>query len=354
MKIILEPKIHEIIDTLHQNDATCYIVGGFLRDKIINRNSYDIDLEIHNISEQKLCKVLNEFGNLKTTNFGVYMIDNIPNVEFALPRTETKIGKSHTEFEITKYETLDLKTAALRRDFTMNSLMYNLKTSQLIDNFNGKNDINNKVIKHISNKFSEDPLRILRAIRFSAELNFKIDKSTLKLCNTLVNELQYLSKERITSELKKTLAAKHLKSSLQYLNIYTNYFKIENPNFEKLTNTTCQHTRLAIFFYTCKSTNILKYLTLSNYETKFIKLVLNGDPLEIEYRYDLYNSAIKKSHLIKFYKAVINIDIHSELNAFTKLKEKYNGYYFLNKGIDKHHIKTAQKTKILNKLKKLG
>ena len=163
MKINLDKNILKLIDLLHSYDAHCYITGGFVRDSIIGRNSIDIDIEVHNITEEKLEEVISkEYNYNKYSRFGIYQIKSLDNLELSLPRKEYKTGNKHTDFEVIIDPNLGLKEAGLRRDFSINAIYYDLKTNELIDNFNGLKDIENKIIRHISDSFKDDQLRVLK------------------------------------------------------------------------------------------------------------------------------------------------------------------------------------------------
>jgi len=188
------------------------IVGGFVRDYFLETTSKDIDIEVYNINSlDNLASNLQEFGTIHFVGkaFGVLKLSfDGYDFDISLPRTENKIAKGHKGFEVITDGFLSYEEAASRRDFTMNSIGYDFKKNKLLDPFNGINDISNKRIKHIQDKsFVEDPLRVLRAVQFSARFNFKLDANTLKLCTNMVKEkmLEELPKERIFEEYKKLL-----------------------------------------------------------------------------------------------------------------------------------------------------
>lgn len=182
-----------------------FYVGGCVRDKALGCQNKDIDIEVHGISEEELEKILSEFGNIKFfgSSFGVYSISGI-NADISLPRSERKIGNGHRDFEIVVDPFIDTKEAARRRDFTINAIMEDILTGEIIDPFNGSSDMCAGIIKHVDDKtFIEDPLRVLRAAQFSARFDFKIAPETIELCKTI--DLSALSSERIEIEMKKAL-----------------------------------------------------------------------------------------------------------------------------------------------------
>lgn len=197
--------VYQIASEVKKYGGITYYVGGCVRDHFLGIESKDIDIEVHGIDEDALIVILKELGKPLTygKSFGIYSLSG-HNIEIALPRKEKKIGEGHKDFEIVVDPYIGTKEAALRRDFTINSMMLDAITGELIDNYNGLEDLKNRVIRHIDTKtFIEDPLRVFRACQFAARFNFEIDKETIKLCSSM--NVNALSKERIEEELKKAL-----------------------------------------------------------------------------------------------------------------------------------------------------
>ena len=131
-----------------------------------------------------------------------------------LPRSEIKTGKSHKDFSVSYIN--DPKIASLMRDFTINAMMMNIFNGEILDFYGGKQDLANKILRHIdSEKFKEDPLRVLRGVQFSSRLDFSIADETLALMKSL--SLEHLSRDRINTELIKFFRAKHLEKGAYYL-----------------------------------------------------------------------------------------------------------------------------------------
>lgn len=211
--------IKTLANEIDKQNGRSYFVGGFVRDKFLGIDNKDYDIEVHGLEKEKLEEIIENLGTcLKFgKSFGVYNIKGY-GVDIALPRTEIKNGARHQDFLVDVDPYIGEEKAASRRDFTINALMENVITHEIKDYFNGINDLNNKIIKHIDDeKFSEDPLRVLRACQFAARFNFTIDKSTLELCKSI--DINNLSKERIYGELSKAL----LKSNKP--SIFFNYLR---------------------------------------------------------------------------------------------------------------------------------
>lgn len=197
--------IKTISEKVHSKGGTTYYVGGCVRDKLLGKPSKDIDIEVHNIDLSEFEKILSGFGEVSKigAHFGVYNLKGY-DIDFSFPRTERKIGKKHTDFEVTIDPYIGLEQSARRRDFTINALMENVLTGEIIDFWGGKNDLTSKIIRHIDDKtFIEDPLRVLRAAQFSARFGFKVAPETLELCGHI--SLAELSRERIFIEVEKAL-----------------------------------------------------------------------------------------------------------------------------------------------------
>lgn len=197
---------------LKSYNAKAILIGGRVRDHFLDKESKDYDVEVYGIdSITKLQEILSEFGsvNLVGKSFGVLKL-NIDNDEhdFSLPRTEHKTGNLHQDFETISDGNMGYDEAFKRRDFTINSIGYDIETAEFIDPYGGINDIKNRILKHTnSSTFTEDPLRVYRAVQFMARFNLTIDESTFNLCKKIVEngELDFLPNERIYEELKKLL-----------------------------------------------------------------------------------------------------------------------------------------------------
>jgi len=204
--------LNKIFDKLKIYDARIIIVGGFIRDYLLNIESNDIDIEVYNISSfEKLENILKEFGSVNSVgkSFGVCKI-KIQNFEldFTLPRVDSKVASGHSGFDIQIQKNIDFMDAARRRDFSMNAIGYDVASKTLLDPFNGINDLKEKTLKMVDAKtFVEDPLRVLRAVQFCARFDLEMDKDLFALCKQMIETdmLLELPKERIYGEIKKLL-----------------------------------------------------------------------------------------------------------------------------------------------------
>ncbi len=186
------------------------IVGGFIRDSLLGVNSKDIDIELYGVSSlDEIEKNLKNFGDVNSVgkSFGVVKL-NFKNLhlDFSLPRVENKNGIGHKGFEVRTFKNIEFKTASRRRDFTINAMGYDVIEKKLLDPYNGVEDLKNRTLEAVNNStFVEDPLRVLRAIQFSARFNLTLSNNLLLLCKEMIYKdmLSELSSERIFEEIKK-------------------------------------------------------------------------------------------------------------------------------------------------------
>ena len=189
-----------------------YLVGGCVRDALLGREIYDYDIEVYDIEPLKFDELM---AGIRASGVGKsYFIYKYKNYDLGLPRSESKTGISHKDFAVSYIN--DPSLASLRRDFTVNAMMMNIFNGEILDFHGGKKDLEGKTLRHIdSEKFKEDPLRVLRGVQFSARLDFSIDNDTLELMKTL--DLAHLSKDRINTELIKFFRSEHLEKGAFYL-----------------------------------------------------------------------------------------------------------------------------------------
>lgn len=231
----INKKLNNILLKLRKSGAKTFYVGGYVRDELLGKENKDIDIEIHNISEDNFINILKS-QNIKLDyvgkSFGVFKASlDGEDFDFSFPRTEVQTGDKHTDFEISVDPFIGTEKAAERRDFTINALMKDTETGEIIDYYNGIKDLENKTIKHCSDKFSEDALRVFRAAQFSSRFNFKIAPETIELSRNI--DCSNLPKERIFEETNKAIL-KSNKPSIYFKNL--NKLNVANLYFPKLTS----------------------------------------------------------------------------------------------------------------------
>ena len=342
-------KLNIIFDKLNNYNIKAIIVGGFVRDYFLQKNSKDIDIELYNASSfEQIVEILKEFGetNIVGKSFGVVKL-NLGNLEldFSLPRLDNKISSGHKGFSVQTFKILDFKTASKRRDFTINAIGYDVSSKKIIDYYNGIDDIKNKKLRFIDEKsFKEDPLRILRAVQFCSRFEFEMDEDLFSTCREMIKEdlLKELPTERIFSEIKKLL----LKSKkpliglklLDDLNI-----KIFEINDEKLLD-----VNNFVNFKTDNNDDIIVMLAILYRDTKYnLEQLTNSKTLakKINMLLHVESFILKKTDTIN-YNIAKNIDLnllslffkalHVEkniLNNLESLKPKIDGKELILKGL---------------------
>ena len=197
--------IKNIAKTFKDLGGRAYLVGGCVRDKIMGIVPKDFDLEVYNVSADKIEPVLRKFGPINTVGKS-FCVHKIGNIDISIPRKDSKRGVGHRGFEVEGDPTLSIKEAARRRDITVNSILEDPLTGQIDDPFNGVTDIQKKVIRATDeNLFGEDPLRVLRVCQFAARFEFEIETGTIQICRKVAPTLKELSQERIGEEWRKLL-----------------------------------------------------------------------------------------------------------------------------------------------------
>jgi len=209
-----------VCQRINHAGGQAWLVGGCIRDRIMGIPANDYDLEVYGIQPDTLKTTLQRVGKTAWVgqHFGVFKlwVDQLE-IDIAMPRSESKSGSGHRAFTISIDPFLTPEQASLRRDFTINAIMFNPLTEQLIDFHGGIKDIKNKTLKHISNAFSEDPLRPLRAMQFAARFQFQLAPETAALCKSMLAEAGSLSTERIWGEWQKWSHASYPSHGLQAL-----------------------------------------------------------------------------------------------------------------------------------------
>ncbi len=199
---------NELLDVLNAvgQKGRPFLVGGCVRDWVLGLHPKDIDVEVYGCSADALIHLLAPFGKISLVgkSFGVIKLTlQSGTYDFSLPRRESKQGKGHKGFIVEADPDLGEKEATARRDFTINALLYDPIEDTLIDFFDGAQDLKNKVLRHTSNAFSEDPLRVLRGFQLAARFGLKMLPETLSLCQSIQSEYSTLPKERIWIEWEK-------------------------------------------------------------------------------------------------------------------------------------------------------
>ena len=200
-----EQTMREILEAIIEAGGDPIRVGGCIRDEMLGVESKDIDIEVFGLSSDALVAVLKRFGKVSVVgeSFGVIKLRHKgEEFDFSLPRRDNKVGRGHKGFEVVVDHELSPFEAAKRRDFTINAIGRRLD-GELVDPHGGLSDLNNRVLRHTSEHFAEDPLRVLRGFQFAARFNMSVVPETLEMCRSLIGEFDTLAIERIWIEFEK-------------------------------------------------------------------------------------------------------------------------------------------------------
>lgn len=184
--------------------GTAYLVGGCVRDALLGITAKDYDMEVYGLSPDRLTALLRTDFSINTVgaSFSVIKLSDHP-IDVALPRRENKTSPGHRGFLIDTIPDLPHDEACARRDFTINAILLNPLTGEIVDPWNGQRDLSQRLLRHVSEHFSEDPLRVLRGMQFAARFSLTIAPKTIALCRTMSSE--GLSRERLAAEWEKLL-----------------------------------------------------------------------------------------------------------------------------------------------------
>ena len=213
--IKLDEGAREIIGLLEKNGYEAYAVGGCVRDSVLGKTPFDWDITTSALPE-KTKEIFSDYTVIPTglKHGTVTVVISGNNYEITTFRKESgyKDGRHPEEIEFVS----SLKEDLSRRDFTINALAYNEKVG-IIDLYEGLSDLKSGVIRTVGNpfeRFEEDYLRILRAVRFSSTLGFEIEENTYRACEKYADKLKNISKERIFAEFTKLITGKNVLETL--------------------------------------------------------------------------------------------------------------------------------------------
>lgn len=320
-----------------------YIVGGWNRDKLMGLKPKDKDYVLVNANENDI-KYLESIGYKKVgADFPVYISPQ--GDEYALARIERKTANGYNGFDV-KTSGVTLEQDLSRRDLTINAIAYCTTTRGYIDPFNGMDDLKNKVLKHVSDAFKEDPLRILRVARFySRYSDFTIHESTVNMMKNMIanGEIDHLTKERVYIEFNKAIddnsPGKFLKClhELGALKILLPEFKYTSAAIKRIdsicSNCSIQYKHEFVWAILLEKEDLTK---IKGDELSKIRLPINI----IKFAKTINSST---ENITKFRK----LSIDEMVDVFDKLSVKNNGgeeyvyklteYFICNKMMDREY-----------------
>jgi tRNA nucleotidyltransferase (CCA-adding enzyme) len=349
-------KLNIIFDKLNSCHIKAIIVGGYVRDYFLGIESKDIDIELYNIdSLQKVERLLAEFGKVNSVgkSFGVVkLLYEDLDLDFSLPRSDNKTASGHKGFEVAIHTDFDFKAAAKRRDFTMNAIGYDVISKEILDPYNGIVDLHNKLLRAVDlDSFAEDPLRVLRAVSFSARFELKIEEKLFLLLKKMIESslLQELPKERIFEEFKKMLLkSKHPSIAIKLLkelggfSFFNEFEMLREDSFELISKSIDTAASFAI-------ENEKKRLTLM--------LALLTSQLSKEQQNSFLHKLTNEKELLSNVEKLtsISFDFEDKTNyAIYKLATKIEIAFYSHYLLALYPHKKAEITKLTDRAKRLG
>ena len=340
MKIPIDNNIKDLHQIFKKHSFSLYVVGGAVRDILLNIKVDDIDFATSATPEE----MLNIFKNAIKTGIkhGTLTIPfRKKYYEVTTFREEEGYSDSRHP-DILRY-TSDIKSDLSRRDFTINAMAADIETGEIIDPFSGIEDLKKKLVRAVGiaiNRFTEDALRMMRAIRFAVKLNFKIENKTYDAIKKLSKNIALISKERIRDEILKIIQSKNASYGLELLKdtkilcytisgLYDDISDSDKEAFIKekldicsLKGAETEFKIATLLYYRNDYKDILRGLKFSNYEINTISMLLenkkiNSDTLSLKKlicRYDRIG-ALK---IIAFFKIC---------NMFSKASEELETRY---------------------------
>ena len=197
--------IHEIALRAKEMGGRAMLVGGCVRDGLLGIPSTDIDCEVYGLAPDALCALAARFGDVDDSGerYGIFALRGA-GIDLAVPRTERRTGPHHGDFEVLPDPTLSFEKAAARRDFTVNAILRDALTGEIVDPFGGQEDLKNRILRAVPGEgFEEDPLRVLRGAQFAARYALTVDEATMEKMRRMLTDA--LSPARVMSETKKAL-----------------------------------------------------------------------------------------------------------------------------------------------------
>ena len=198
-------RIHDIALRAKELGGRAMLVGGCVRDGLLGIPSADIDCEVYGLAPDALRALAAQFGDVDDSGekYGIFALRS-EGIDLAVPRTERRTGPHHGDFEVLPDPTLSFEKAASRRDFTVNAILRDVLTGEIVDPFGGQADLKNHILRAVPGAgFEEDPLRVLRGAQFAARYDLTVDEATMEKMRRMPTDA--LSPARVMSETKKAL-----------------------------------------------------------------------------------------------------------------------------------------------------
>jgi tRNA nucleotidyltransferase (CCA-adding enzyme) len=196
-------RARDIAAAVRDAGGRAFFVGGWVRDRIMGRDSTNVDLEVFGLPVDRLQALLEARGRVESVGAS-FQVFKLGDLDVSLPRRDSKSGRGHKGFAVTGDPSMSIEEAARRRDFRVNAILWDPLTDQYEDPFDGRGDIERRVLRVVDpSTFTDDSLRALRAIQFAARFGFAVDEEARALCRSM--PLDDLPAERVWGEIEKLL-----------------------------------------------------------------------------------------------------------------------------------------------------
>lgn len=298
MQLPVDTGTQKVLDQLIAHNLNPLIVGGAVRDAIRGKSPKDFDIEVHGAqSFNELREILKGLGpiNLAGRDFGVMKLrvrfedgSMSEEIDLSLPRRDSKTGDGHRGFTVDVDPTMSLREATARRDLTVNALVWDPKTSLVIDLHGGLKDMEDGVLRHVSTAFSEDPLRVLRVARFAAKMGFTVAPETVEISRSLKPAFNELATERIVGEMSRMIFEPFISKGFEFLKAsgWNDSLGVPEDVVEAISESLESHAEKSL-------------TTSENFDHRAFKIAIIASwlPSEVNARETLQNFATSKSEL---------------------------------------------------------
>lgn len=210
LTLALPRGLHRLLDAVRAQGGRPLIVGGAVRDALLGRPVKDFDVEVFGLAPDDLQRALEPLGHVDAVGqaFTVLKVNGLEGVDgpvdVSVPRRDSKVGPGHRGIAVAGDPRLSIEDAARRRDFTLNALLFDPLTGEVLDPHGGRADLAARVLRAVDPAtFVEDPLRALRAVQLAARFELTVDPATAGLCRAM--PLEELPAERVWGEMEKLL-----------------------------------------------------------------------------------------------------------------------------------------------------
>ncbi len=261
--------------------ANAYLVGGCVRDALAGIQNHDFDIEVFGVGYEELAKSLRRWGrtDLVGRSFGVVKLTTPDGDthDFSIPRRDSKVAPGHKGFEVSFDPHITPRDAAARRDFTVNALMFDPRRNEVLDFFGGQDDWRARSLRHTSEAFVEDPLRVLRGMQFAARFDLTIAPDTAALCRSIKSSYRELAVERVREEWFKWAAKSTVPSRGLQLLVATEWIA-HFPEINALIGTPQDpewHPEGDVFVHTCHCLDALVKLPAWQAASEELRIVLS-------------------------------------------------------------------------------